>query len=143
MDNLNTLVKLLNNIKNNATSIINSSVIMMNKVLVDGGEVYEQFREKSSDLTDDQIDQYIAQAITDYIDDSKKVKKEIDAFSKYLVDQDDLEGQQEMFLYQVWTGDVYDNSKTDALNDLNNDLIAQDENFTLETIVDRAMEFVE
>ena len=139
MDNLNRLHHLLSTIKENADSIINLNAVVLNKILLEGQSIYDDFREKSSnnDLSDDEIDEFFYKAMTEYIGDARKIKQEINSFVEFILSE--CKPSVESFLYQVWTGDVYDGNKTDALILLNDDLEKQLSSLTLENIFNLAL----
>lgn len=138
MDDLTHLQQLLASIKESADAIINLNAVVLNKIMLEGAEIYERFREEvnNDDISDDEIDEYFSKAMQLYIDDARKVKREIDEFVKSLLGNGEF--NEEGFLYQVWSGDVYDNAKTEALVALNDDLVQQERNLTLDHIFDRA-----
>ena len=112
MDDLTQLQQLLASIKDSADAIINLNAVVLNKIMLEGADIYERFREEinDNDICDDDIDGYFSKAMEQYIDDARKIKREIDCFVKSLLGNG--EPSLDSFLYQVWSGDIYDNSKT-------------------------------
>lgn len=139
MNNLNALQEVLTNLKDITNSIITNSVELFNTILIDTDELYEKFRQKTRpDITDDQIDRYFNAVIGEYISDAKTVKGEIDQFVRNMLDS--VPQNEETFMYQVWSGDVYDCRKTDALVELYEELAQQENDFTLDVVFGKAVE---
>ena len=140
MEDLSRLQEVLSNLKDCSSNIISSSLQLLNDILCEGDDIQNRLRNESNkeSLTNDQIDELFGKAIKDYINDATSVKNEIDSFAKTLITGG--EHNEESFLYQVWSGDVYDNTKIDALNDLYDDLCEQESNFTLDKIFQKAID---
>lgn len=142
MNNLKQLTTILDDLKDTSNAILNISIQLMNRILIESEELYNKFREQSlkENLTNDNIDDYLRDAIRDYMEDAKSVKRDMDSFIKGIMSefQDTPDTN---FLYQVWTGDVYDNVKLNGLQELRNDLQSQYENFNLDVIMTKAIEY--
>lgn len=135
MNELTSLHEVLSNIKDAANSIITNSSVILNQLLLEGDEVYDRFRrETESETTDDQIDEIFSTVVSAKIADAKRIKHEIDGFIDNILNKRDQD--EDTLLYQVWTGDAYDNVKTTALVDLYEDLSLQDESFTLDSVLE-------
>lgn len=138
MDQLSTLHEVLSNIKDAANSIITNSSVVLNQLLLAGDRVYDRYRrETESETSDDQIDELFSRVVSERISDAKRVKHEIDTFISNILNKS--EQDQDSFLYQVWTGDVYDNERTEALLDLYDDLARQEDEFTVESVIEAAI----
>lgn len=139
MEDLSRLQEVLSNLKDCSSNIISSSLQLLNDILVEGDDIHNRYkRETKKDLSADDIDQLFGRAIKEYIKDATTVKSQIDSFATTLIQGNDPD--ENNFLSQVWSGDVYDNTKIDALNDLYDDLCNQESNFTLETIFNKTLE---
>lgn len=142
MNNLKQLTAVLDDTKDTSNNILNMSVQLMNRILIESDSLYDKFREKSlkTELTNDVIDDYLRDAIRDYMQDAINVKKDTEVFIKGLMNefQDTPDSN---FLYLVWCGDVYDNDKLNALRELHSDLIDQYQNFNLDVVMDKAIEY--
>jgi len=139
MEDLSRLQEVLSNLKDCSSSIISASLQLFNDILVEGDDIHNRFKkETGKNLSADEIDKLFDQAIKNYTKDAHTVKKQIDTFAKTLVHGG--EPDEDNFLAQVWSGDVYDNTEIDALDDLYDDLCNQESNFTLETIFNKTME---
>lgn len=139
MDKLDALHEVLTNLKDVSNNIINSSVELFNTILIDTDDLYDKFRQRTqSDLTDNQIDEHFNSSIGAYISDAKSVKREIDQFIRNIIGN--KAHDEETFLYQVWSGDVYDAREVDALLQLYEELVEQEEKFTLDVVFEKAVE---
>jgi len=143
MDNLTNLHQILYNIEEVSTSIIKKSAKIFNQFLINKDR-YSSFRKlcDNDELTEDEIDDYYNRAIKNYIDDSKRIKSELNTFVDTILNGKMNELSDDAFLSQVWSGDAYDNDKIQGLVDLYEDLHEQDKNFELSTIETHAFNLV-
>lgn len=139
MEDLNTLHEVLANIKESAETIINLNAVVLNKIILEGNDIYNRFRDdiENDDISDDEIDEYFSRAMSDHIADAKRVKHEIDGFIRSMLKHE--KHDVDSFMYQVWSGDMYDCEEIDALIELNNDLTKQEKTLDVATIYDAAV----
>ena len=142
MNNLKQLTTLLEDIRSTSNNILNLSVQMMNRILIEGDDIYQKFRDQTqkSKLTNDQIDDYFRDSIRNYMKDAMDVKRDMDVFIKGIMNefQDTPDTN---FLYQVWCGDVYDEDKLNGLKELQRELQEQYQQFNLDVVMTKAIEY--
>ena len=140
MDKLKNLNKIIKDIKRVCNEIQAKSLPIMKILTEADNDITDEILDNIKFEVEVQVVLEEAQNITlSLISDSKIIKGHIDNFIVFTENGFELSSKCEL-LYQAWTGDLYDKSEIEGLNELKLDLEKQLQNISEEYIIEKTIE---
>jgi hypothetical protein len=147
LNRLDKLSLVLRSIRRTIADIIAQAIPIMKSMRDIHGELVEELmeeyeKETSQSLSAEEAVSTLQRVCLELVSDSETILQEIDDFSNAIVQgEKSLEQNHEkyQFLFQVWCGDVYDETEYEGLKALEEDLQKQLAEMNEENIVQRSL----
>ncbi len=137
MNRLKNITNTLNSLKEASNANLSITLEILKVILQEDSQVIADIKEVVPGIDNETIFDSISTIVSELAEDSERVVNEIESFTENLLDgSETLDGNQQKyeFLYQVWSGDVYDDDRIKGMKLLEKDIKSQTKNLNDEYI---------
>jgi len=138
MNKLDKLTRVINSIRDTTNDILKDSIPILKQLDTDK-RIVEHLVSKFPTFDKRRLRMILNEAGFAYIEDAKKVRKELDDFANKISENEELDAEKTPYLASVWHGDMYDVTGLYALAELEHDFNETYSNLNAKTIVNNAI----
>lgn len=143
MNSIEKRLAILSKLDKVCTKILKQFVTLSRDITEEENDVMENIQETFPNKDKDSIESVIQDICLELIGDAQTVKKELGQFARFISrDVETIEEVKAPFLTEVWSGDVYDDDRFDALSCLHKDLEESLGKLSEEFVQERAVELL-
>jgi len=135
MDDLTRLQKCVTNIRKECALLKKKAVDTMQEIVSDKEVILDTLQEKKPNIDRETLRELLEMRALELIDPSNEVEEELDAFSRMIASNEDINDKLCPLMSQVWYGDMYEKTGREALLDLCSELKSRTKECSVDKVI--------